>query len=262
MYVILAVHICEARVTNSAAHPDTRSRMEISQHRSRVGAERRHRTRLRLVESALEVFAAKGVDATVIDEVIAAAGVSRGTFYNYFRTDHELLAAVSEAISNETVRRIESVVGTLPDPAERLAQGLRLCLHLALTYPLFARFFSRAGFSAIGPGHLMFEYVPRHVRDAIAAKRMDAPDVDLAVDLLSGVMLSAVHAIATRPVSDSYPDKLVLQLLLGLGMTRTSARKLVAAPLLPIDLPADSLLARTRHVAAATQRRVGPRRSN
>ena len=233
-------------MTDSTDHPDTRSSMQTSQHRSRVGAERRHRTRLRLVESALEVFAAKGVDATVIEEVIAAAGVSRGTFYNYFRTDHELLAAVGEAISNETVRRIESVVGTLPDPAERLAQGLRLCLQLALTYPLFARFFSRAAFSAIGPGHLMFEYVPRHIRDAISAQRMDVPDVDLAVDLLSGATLGAVHAIATRPVSEAYPEKLVLQLLLGLGMNRTGARKLVAAPLLAIDLPADSLLARTR----------------
>ena len=245
----------EARVTNSTAHLEARHSMETTQHRSRVGAERRQRTRLRLVESALEVFAAKGVDATVIEEVIAAAGVSRGTFYNYFRTDHELLAAVSEAISNETVRRIESVVGTLPDPAERLAQGLRLCLHLALTYPLFARFFARAGFAAIGPGHLLFEYVPRHVRDAIAAKRMDVPEVDLAVDLLSGVLLGAVHAIATRPVPESYAEKLVLQLLLGLGMTRTSAGKLVAAPLLSIDLPADSLLARTRHEVAASRRR-------
>ena len=248
------MHPEQPPVTNSAAHPDTRHSMETSQHRSRVGAERRHRTRLRLVESALEVFAAKGIDATVIDEVIAAAGVSRGTFYNYFRTDHELLAAVSQAISTETVRRIESVVGALPDPAERLAQGLRLCLQLAVTYPLFARFFARAGFTAIGPGHLMFEYVPRHLRDAIAAKRMDVPEIDLAVDLLSGVLLSAVHAIATRPVSESYPEKLVLQLLLGLGMTRTSARKLVAAPLLPIDLPADSLLARTRHAVAPSRR--------
>ena len=51
--------------------------MQTSQHRSRVGAERRHRTRVRLIESALEVFAAKGVDATVIEDVIASAGVSR-----------------------------------------------------------------------------------------------------------------------------------------------------------------------------------------
>ena len=234
--------------------------MQTSEHRSRVGAERRHRTRVRLIESALEVFAAKGVDATVIEDVIASAGVSRGTFYNYFRTDAELLAAVGDAVSNETVGRIESVVGGLADPAERLAQGLRLCLHLALAYPLFARFFSRAGFNAIGPGHLMFEYVPRHIEEALAAQRMDVPDTATAVDLLGGVVLSAVHAIATRPVAKTYPEQMVLQLLLGLGMKRAAAQKLVAAPLLPIQLPQDSLLVRTRPVAAASKQGATARR--
>ena len=228
--------------------------MQTSEHRSRVGAERRHKTRVRLIESALEVFAAKGVDATVIEDVIASAGVSRGTFYNYFRTDAELLAAVGDAVSNETVGRIESVVGGLADPAERLAQGLRLCLHLALAYPLFARFFSRAGFNAIGPGHLMFEYVPRHIEEALAAQRMDVPDTATAVDLLGGVVLSAVHAIATRPVAKTYPEQMVLQLLLGLGMKRAAAQKLVAAPLLPIQLPQDSLLVRTRPAMTRARR--------
>lgn len=249
-------------MTDFVVGPRATSSMNTSQHRSRVGAERRQRTRLRLIESALEVFAEKGVDATVIEDVIASAGVSRGTFYNYFRTDAELLAAVGEEVSNDTVRRIESVVGALPDPAERLAQGLRLCLHLARKYPLFARFFSRAGFNAIGPGHLLFEYVPRHVQEAVAARRMDVPDVRTAVDLLGGVVLSAVHAIATRPVAKTYPESMVLLLLLGLGMTRASAQRLVAAPLLPIELPADSLLVRTQPAAVARTRRTSTRRSH
>jgi len=234
--------------------------MQTYEHRSRVGAERRQKTRLRLIESALEVFAAKGIDATVIEDVIVSAGVSRGTFYNYFRTDEELLAAVSEATSNETVRRIDAVVRELPDPAERLAQGLRLCLHLAVSYPLFAKFFSRAGFKAIGPGHLLFEYVPRDLREAVAAKRMEVPDVALGVDLIAGGVLSAVHAIGTRRVPAAYPEQVVLQLLLGLGMTRASAQKLVSAPLLQMPLGMDSLLVRTQH-AVTTPKRAAPKRS-
>lgn len=236
--------------------------MQTTQHRTRVGAERRQRTRLRLIESALEVFAAKGVDATVIEDVIAIAGVSRGTFYNYFRTDGELLAAVGDEISNETVRRIEAVVGEMPDPAQRLAQGLRLSLHLALRYPLFAQFVSRVGFDAISPGHLMFEYVPHHIQEAVAARRMNVPEIGAAVDLLGGCVLGAVHAIATRPVSKGYPERMVLQLLLALGMTRGSAQKLVAAPLIALPLPADSLLVRTHPPASAAQKRAARRRSH
>ena len=72
-------------------------------HRPRVAAERRARMRRKLVESALFVFAEKGVDASVIEDVIAAAGVSRGTFYNYFRTNAELLAAAINELGNEVV---------------------------------------------------------------------------------------------------------------------------------------------------------------
>lgn len=234
--------------------------MRPTDHRVRVGAERRLKTRLRLVESALEVFAAKGLDATVIEEVIVTAGVSRGTFYNYFRTDAELLVAVSEEISNETVRRIESVVGKLPDAAERLAQGLRLCLQLAHAYPLFARFFSRAGFNAISPNHLLFEYVPRHIEEGMAAKQLDVTDVEIAVDLLAGAILSAVHAIATRAVHKSYPERAVFHILLGLGMTRANAQRLVDAPLLELSLPPDSLLVRTNSGSRLSKRRQTARR--
>ena len=46
-------------------------------HRPRVAAERRARMRRKLVESALLVFAEKGVDASVIEDVIAAATLGR-----------------------------------------------------------------------------------------------------------------------------------------------------------------------------------------
>ena len=76
-------------------------------HRTRVAAERRARMHRKLVESALLVFAEKGVDASVIEDVIAAADVSRGTFYNYFRTNGELLAAAIQELGNELVEHIE-----------------------------------------------------------------------------------------------------------------------------------------------------------
>jgi AcrR family transcriptional regulator len=88
-------------------------------HRPRVAAERRAHMRRKLVESALLVFVDKGVDASVIEDVIAAAGVSRGTLYNYFRTNAELLVAAIEELGNEVVDLIESRVKPLPSPAAR-----------------------------------------------------------------------------------------------------------------------------------------------
>jgi AcrR family transcriptional regulator len=50
-----------------------------------------------LARTAVELFAAKGYDDTTLDEVAAAAGVSRRTLFNYFRSKEDLaLSGLSE----------------------------------------------------------------------------------------------------------------------------------------------------------------------
>jgi len=51
-------------------------------------------SRERIVERAAELFAARGIAATSVDEVLAAAGAGKGQFYHYFRGRDELVAAV------------------------------------------------------------------------------------------------------------------------------------------------------------------------
>ncbi|MET7686106.1 MULTISPECIES: TetR family transcriptional regulator [unclassified Streptomyces] len=43
-----------------------------------------------LARTAIELFATKGFDTTTLDEVAAAAGVSRRTLFNYFRNKEDL----------------------------------------------------------------------------------------------------------------------------------------------------------------------------
>ena len=45
-------------------------------------------TRERLIQGALEVFAHKGYVAATIDDIVAAAGASRATFYLHFHSKH------------------------------------------------------------------------------------------------------------------------------------------------------------------------------
>ncbi|NIK58426.1 TetR/AcrR family transcriptional regulator [Kribbella shirazensis] len=50
-----------------------------------------------LARTAIDLFAAKGYDGTTLDEVAAAAGVSRRTLFNYFRNKEDLaLSGLSE----------------------------------------------------------------------------------------------------------------------------------------------------------------------
>lgn len=213
-------------------------------HRTRVGLQRRQKMQARLVESALAVFAEKGVDASVIDDVIATAGVSRGTFYNYFKTNTELVVTVGEQLSNEIIEMIESVVGDYENPVQRLACGLRQFLITAQQYPILARFLWRAGFNAYSSNNLIMVYIPRHIQEAIEQDSFNVQDTLFALDFLTGVMLSSMFAITSRPLQKSYSDQVVKHLLLGLGVPETEAETLVGLDMPTFLLPEDALIIR------------------
>lgn len=44
-----------------------------------------------LLDAAYELFVTKGVNATVIDDIVKKAGVAKGTFYLYFKDKYDLL---------------------------------------------------------------------------------------------------------------------------------------------------------------------------
>ena len=217
----------------------------LNDHRPRVAAERRARMRRKLVESALLVFAEKGADASVIEDVIAAAGVSRGTFYNYFRTNGELLVAAIQELGNELVDRIESRVNAISSPAERLFTGLRLYMGAARRFPLFARFAARVGPQAIGPDNLVYAYIPLHIAEAIKAGEFVEASVPIALDMVVGAGLIVVARIATGKADDLYVKAMLLALARALGLDARRAEALLAEPLAPLDFDADSLLVRS-----------------
>ena len=93
----------------------------------------------------MDVFATQGVDATVIDDLIVKAQVSRGTFYNYFRTTEEVMVAVMQIVGNELLSLVDAAIADRTDPAERLACGVRMVLQTARHFPHVGRFMSQAG---------------------------------------------------------------------------------------------------------------------
>lgn len=229
----------------SAVQPIARRRP--ADHRTRIAAEKRDRMRTRLIEAALRVFAAQSVDATVIDDVIRAAGVSRGTFYNYFRTSEELMAAVLLAVGDEVLELVGKAIAGRRDPAERLVSGLRLMLHTARRFPVLGRFVSRVSIDRGLQHSLRVNNMVRDLEEAAAAGRIHVSQTSVGVDLVMGTMREALYAIGCRhDLPASYPEDLTLHLLLGLGMTRASARRLVDIPLAPVVLPPDSLLSRAQ----------------
>lgn len=207
--------------------------------------------RRRLIESAMIVFAQRGIGSSVIPEVIAAAGVSQGSFYNYFRTNDDLLAAVSDALSHDMVQMIDGVVGEVEDPALRVATAGRLYLHLVRTYPVVARFLSSTGFSLVGKQSAIYEHLPADIKEGVKRGTFGEDAADVGLDLATGAVLIAVQRIANGRTARDYPERIVRAVLRALGAPASSAAKLVAAPLPKLVAAPESLLKTAQQRLAA-----------
>ncbi len=200
-------------------------------HRSRVGAQRREKTRLRLLQSAIRVFAEKGPDSAMIEDFIASAKVSRGTFYNYFNTTSELLFAVASAMSDEVLQIVDPVVLDADDPVLRFATGTRLYMRMALRYPLWGRFITRVGTRIATRGQLIDRFLSRDLTAAIASKRIHVDNLLVARDIVLGSIFYGIETMLTEPTQDHHPEHMICHVLIGLGIDPKEAAAIAFMPL-------------------------------
>jgi AcrR family transcriptional regulator len=80
-----------------------------------VARRRRANTRARLVEAALGVFAEKGVKRVTVDDLVGAAGFTRGAFYSNFSSIEEVFFAVFEEQSRAMIESVRSRIDSVPD---------------------------------------------------------------------------------------------------------------------------------------------------
>jgi TetR/AcrR family transcriptional regulator, transcriptional repressor for nem operon len=68
-----------------------------------------------LLAAGRELFLAKGVAATSLEDVTGRAGVSKGLFYLYFRSKDDLLLGLQDQFSVELADRIRGATETVAD---------------------------------------------------------------------------------------------------------------------------------------------------
>lgn len=203
----------------------------VENHRVRVGAQRREKTRLRLLESALTVFTEKGPDVAVIDDFIAAAGVSRGTFYNHFKTTNELLFALATAMSDEVLQIVDPLVLHLHDPVERFAAGTRLYMQMALRYPLWGSFITQVGTRIATRGQLIDIYLTRDLELAQSKKRLKVDSVRVARDIVLGAIFYGIETMLTEPTRANHAEHILRSVLIGFGLPPSEAERIAFMPL-------------------------------
>jgi AcrR family transcriptional regulator len=93
--------------------------------------QKREATRDQILAAADRLFAARGFDATTVDEIAAAADVAKGTFYYHFASKEQLLVdLVRDLLGQAGVRAIDAL-HTGVSPLRALHDFIIACAELA-----------------------------------------------------------------------------------------------------------------------------------
>mgnify|MGYP001317743148 CR=1 FL=1 len=202
----------------------------VVDHRTRVGRERRARTQARILETALGVFAAKGPSTPVIDDFIKAAGVARGTFYNYYESVDELLEATTKWLEEDLMMSIERELDGLVDPVDRLMLGVRLWLHKAASDKVWCAFVARS----FRHGDVVEATVEADLRSGLRAGGFSFASLPSARDVLIGTLHESMRRMAAGAVPARFTDDVARLVFRALGVSARRSEAAMRRPLPPL----------------------------
>ncbi|MCY1197555.1 HTH-type transcriptional regulator BetI [compost metagenome] len=127
-----------------------------------------------LMAAAEALFIQKGVEATTVNEIVERAGVAKGTFYHYFTSKNDMLAALRAKFSQGFLDHIQQAVDACApdDGAARL------------------RAWTRAGVEAYFDGYALHDVV---FHDARHPDR-GAAEKSAVLDQLEGILEAGARA--------------------------------------------------------------------
>ena len=79
-------------------------------------AEQSELTRNALIDAARRLFSKRGYAAVPTEEIVQAAGVTRGALYHHFRDKQDLFAEVVERLEQEVLERVAAAALEVQDP--------------------------------------------------------------------------------------------------------------------------------------------------
>jgi AcrR family transcriptional regulator len=193
---------------------------------------KRGRTRRRIFDATFKLIGHERGLSVRIEEICAEAGISRGTFYNYFTSLEELFQALALDLSHDFNHAVLATLAQIESSAERTNAAIQHYLKRARRDPAWG--WAMVHLSASGPffGAESYQACELTVSQGIKSGEFDLPNPTVGRDLLLGTILAAMISIlrdssGTRP----QPKHIAHHLLRALGVPDTRARNIANSPL-------------------------------
>lgn len=127
-----------------------------------------------LIKIAYELFITKGYENTSVDEIIAKAGIAKGTYYYHFESKEQMLEDVVNMMINEKAEKAKEVVESNLDIEKKLVYTI-----LALR---------------VAPDEQSVEDTINSKENLILHKKINDRIIDEAVPILSKIIREAKEA--------------------------------------------------------------------
>jgi AcrR family transcriptional regulator len=193
---------------------------------------RRLRTRKALLEAGRALFASRSIEGVSIDDIVAAAQVAKGSFYNHFPDKEALAAEIALEIRAEVERFAAVLNAGVADPAERVARAVCGFARQAADEPLPVRAMLRLFPGAGVPDAPMNAGVRADIQAGLAQGRFSGLRLEAGVLISIGVAQMAVSRILDHDSpagAATLARDLAFGLLRGLGLDAAEAKGVAVA---------------------------------
>jgi AcrR family transcriptional regulator len=164
-------------------------------------------TRAALLEAATALFARRGFAKTALEDVAAAAQVTRGAVYHHFANKRDLFEAVIDALESEAKQQVTAATASVADPWEAALIGLDAFLDRCCD-PVYGRLVWQEGPLALGWARWQeceeehaYGLIEGYIRALADAGRIDGP-VDLTTRFCFHLLGAAGQALADAEEQD------------------------------------------------------------
>lgn len=188
----------------------------------------------RIHEAALRLFAQQGLPQLSISELASAAGVARGTIYNHVGSTSHLFEQMVSELTDDMNQHIAARTAGCPDPALRLAHGMRLYIQRGHAEPDWGLFITTFAFNSTVMGDLWAGQPTHDLLAGIASNRFLIAEAQLpsTLALIGSAVIAGMHitreGLRTWREAGSDTAEHVLR---ALGIPAGEARVLAREPL-------------------------------
>lgn len=194
------------------------------------------RTRARLMDAAVDVFARDGFEAASVNEITRAAEVANGTFYVYFKDKDEIATAVAYRIAHDVVQQLDTAMVGISDAMERTSCATRRFLDLASSNPHWGLALFRAVWIYTDLRDSVVSYLRADLALGVAQGVFTAEIDDFLISTFSAMTMAALFRRLNGEAGSDAGSRLAELQLRMLGVDPDLAKRVAFQDLEPVTL--------------------------